>query len=49
MKRTLILLFSVAVSLCCIADEMPDGYYNAADGKSDAALKTALYNIIRVG
>lgn len=49
MKRTLILLFAVAVSLCCIADEMPDGYYNAADGKSDAALKTALYNIIRVG
>ena len=49
MKRNLILLFSVVVSVCCVAGEMPDGYYNAADGKSDAALKTALYNIIRVG
>lgn len=47
MKRTLILLFSVAVSLCCIADEMPDGYYNAADGKSDAQLKGTLKSIIR--
>lgn len=47
MKRTLILLFSVAVSLCCIADEMPDGYYNAAAGKSDAELKGTLKSIIR--
>lgn len=47
MKRTLILLFSVAVSLCCIADEMPDGYYNAAAGKRDAELKGTLKSIIR--
>lgn len=47
MKRTLILLFSVAVSLCCVAGEMPDGYYNAADGKSDAQLKGTLKSIIR--
>ena len=47
MKRTLILLFSVAVSLCCVAGEMPDGYYNAAAGKSDAELKGTLKSIIR--
>ncbi|MCI7337196.1 MAG: endonuclease [Bacteroidales bacterium] len=47
MKRNLILLFSVVVSVCCVAGEMPDGYYNAAAGKSDAELKGTLKNIIR--
>ncbi|MDD7528726.1 MAG: endonuclease [Bacteroidales bacterium] len=47
MKRNLILLFSVVVSVCCVAGEMPDGYYNAAAGKSDAELKGTLKSIIR--
>lgn len=47
MKRNLILLFSVVVSVCCVAGEMPDGYYNAAAGKSDAELKGTLKTIIR--
>ncbi|MDD6781809.1 MAG: hypothetical protein PUD89_02610, partial [Bacteroidales bacterium] len=47
MKRNLIILFSVVVSVCCVAGEMPDGYYNAAAGKSDAELKGTLKTIIR--
>ena len=47
MKRNLIILFSVVVSVCCVAGEMPDGYYNAAAGKSDAELKGTLKSIIR--
>lgn len=30
-------------------NEIPDGYYEKADGKAGAELKTALYNIIKVG
>ena len=43
-----ILLFFLLLSLVStIWAQAPDGYYNSADGKKDAELKTVLHNIIR--
>ena len=50
MKKFYSQRFIVSVALCCIYliawAQVPDGYYDGADGKSGAALKTALYKII---
>lgn len=49
MKRSLniiSLLLSVAATMAAADRVIPQGYYNSIDGKSEAALKTALYNII---
>ncbi len=43
----LILLFCLPVMLW--AEPVPSGYYNKAQGQSDAALKTALHDTIRGG
>jgi endonuclease I len=43
-----ILLFFLLLSLVIpIWAQAPDGYYDSADGKKDAELKTALFNIIK--
>lgn len=48
MKNRLFLLpLLAAFSLPLWAGEMPEGYYNAANGKSDAELKATLRSIIR--
>ncbi|HEY5590440.1 MAG TPA: endonuclease, partial [Paludibacter sp.] len=47
MRKLFTLLF-VAISLCLVA-QSPAGYYNAAIGKTEAALKTQLYSIISTG
>ena len=49
MKKTILLLVTVFVSISLMAEQMPEDYYNAANGKQDAELKTALYNIIKEG
>ncbi len=41
MKKTILLLAIVFVSISLMAEQMPEGYYNAANGKQDAELKTA--------
>jgi endonuclease I len=46
MKRTL-LTFLLVTFLVITKAQIPDGYYNTAAGKTGAALKTALYNIIK--
>lgn len=47
-KKTFLFVFSLfAISLC--AEEMPAGYYDNANGKKDAELKTALHEIIKDG
>ena len=46
-KSCLILLFCLPVLLW--AEPVPSGYYNKAQGQSDAALKTALHDTIRGG
>ena len=45
MKRTPFFLFFALVAFAALA-QPSSTYYNSANGKSDAALKTALYNII---
>lgn len=44
-KRNIVMVLVAlfAVSVCA---QIPAGYYGSADGKTEAALKTALYNII---
>ncbi|MDR0811950.1 MAG: endonuclease, partial [Paludibacter sp.] len=41
----------ISFIFCCLAlivfAQAPQGYYDAANGKKDAALKTALFNIIK--
>lgn len=46
--KRIFLTLIVAVALCSAAADrvIPKGYYNAIDGKTEAALKTALFNII---
>ena len=46
MKKTLILL-SLLLCVLIINAQIPAGYYNNAEGQTGAALKTALYNIIK--
>jgi len=46
MKRTL-LTFLLITILVITKAQIPTGYYNAATGQTGAALKTALYNIIK--
>lgn len=43
--KQLFILFLLSISLV-VSAVIPSGYYNTAVGKSDAALKTALYSII---
>ncbi len=45
-KRILPLLLSVAATAAAADRVIPRGYYNAIDGKSEAELKTALFNTI---
>ena len=45
MKQIILLL--LAFFAINIYADIPPGYYNEADGKKDAALKTAMHNIIR--
>ena len=47
MKQTLLTLLLIAILVITKA-QAPATYYNAADGKTGALLKTALYNIIKV-
>lgn len=49
MKKTVFLALSVVFSLILCAEQMPEGYYNSINGKQDAALKTALSQIIKGG
>jgi len=46
MKKLLSLIMGVFVALTLLAEQMPEGYYNAINGKKDAALKTAIHKII---
>ena len=46
MHKVKLLPFLLFLSVCLWA-EIPVGYYQAAEGKKDAVLKTALFNIIR--
>ena len=48
MKRIIPLLI-VAFSMNCLAEELPQGYYDGANGKKDKELKTALHEIIKGG
>ena len=49
-KHLLIVLFLGGMSLLSIrAEEMPNGYYASINGKKDAELKTALFEIIKGG
>ncbi|MBN2614567.1 MAG: endonuclease [Bacteroidales bacterium] len=41
-----ILLYFLLILPVVLQAQIPDGYYNAAQGKTGAALKTALFNII---
>ncbi|NVO08615.1 MAG: endonuclease [Bacteroidales bacterium] len=45
-KRFLSIALFVAFSIASFS-QIPNGYYTAADGKTGATLKTALYNIIK--
>ncbi|MBR1929255.1 MAG: endonuclease [Paludibacteraceae bacterium] len=47
--KKITLLAAFFACLVAFAEKMPDGYYQSADGKQDEELKTALYNIIKVG
>lgn len=49
MKQKLLplMLVAIAATTALQASEMPEGYYNAANGKSDAELKATLRSIIR--
>ncbi len=49
MKRLFLIAFSATFALSLMAEQMPEGYYNAANGKQDAELKTALSNICKGG
>lgn len=40
-------IFLLLLSICVLHAQIPAGYYNSAIGKKGAALKTALYQIIR--
>ena len=46
MKRHLLIVASLLLSLGLMAEAIPSGYYDAANGKKDAELKTALSQII---
>lgn len=46
MKRTLLTL-SLLISALALTAQVPNGYYNAADGKTGDELKVALHNIIK--
>ena len=51
MKRRLLLQTLFAMLFTCVWAQAPNGtgeYYQPADGKSGAALKTALFNIIKI-
>lgn len=48
MKRRLLLLVC-SLSLCCIYAQIPQGYYDAIEGKNDSALKSTLSLIVRGG
>jgi endonuclease I len=48
MKKTLF-LFLFSFLFITLSAQVPQGYYNAAEGKSNASLKTALHQIIEVG
>ena len=44
--RQILLYVLIAVQILTVSAQIPSGYYNAAVGKTEAALKTALYNKI---
>lgn len=45
--RKIRVIFLLLLSICVLHAQIPAGYYNNATGKKGAALKTALYQIIR--
>ena len=46
MKKQIFLIAAIVFSAALFAEAIPAGYYDAANGKKDAALKTALSQII---
>ena len=47
MKKALATLLLIALSSMSLLAQIPNGYYNAANGKTGDELKTALHNIIK--
>ena len=47
-KQFLLQLFLLFLSVSMLA-QIPAGYYDAANGKTNGELKTSLYQIIKVG
>lgn len=47
--RLFCIVFGCAIATGVWAEDMPDGYYNAIQGKRDSVLKTTLHLIIRGG
>ena len=47
MKRTLATLLLLAITTASIVAQIPNGYYNNANGKTGDELKTALHDIIK--
>ena len=46
MKKTLLLLITLSIAVCAVA-QAPSNYYNSANGLTGTELKTALHNIIK--
>ncbi len=49
MKKQFSLFLGIIAALSLSAEQMPEGYYNAINGKKDAELKTAIHSIIGGG
>lgn len=49
MKKHYLLFLGIMCALALSAEQMPEGYYNAINGKKDAELKTAISKIILGG
>lgn len=49
MKKLLLLVLSAIVSVSLWAEQMPNGYYDAINGKKDSVLKSTLSQIIKGG
>lgn len=47
MKKLLLTLLGAVVAAPAVMAQAPAGYYNSLEGKSDAQLKTAIYDIVR--
>ncbi len=47
MKKLLLALLAVCGAITPAGAQVPSGYYNSLDGKAEAELKTAVYNLVR--